>query len=606
MKVLHLLSTAAIGGLEVLCCDIAKQNSRENVFAFLFAGGPMEAQMQQIGVPVYAIYQTPKWNVGKRIQSLSDICEKEKIDIVVVHNEGISILIYYMLLMKIKKECIYIRYLHSAFEKEYYYHQNFLLNAYKKYLTRQFLKKSDKMVAVSGYVKKSFVDNFMVDSAKIEVIYNGIDMNQTEKKDNRDKNDTTIELLYMGRLVKVKGIDILLKAMSKVIEMYPEIILRFVGDGPDRALFEEQTRQLGLTKNILFEGFHLDKGTYFRQADIFIYPSRWQEAFGISIVEAMSYGLVCIASEVGGIPEIIEDGINGYLFEKEDSYRLEKKIEQAIQQIEDDGKQKIVECAKKTAQKFRIEHTVEQLEILYSSLIKKKYINRKRREIWKRLGIILRTLIMLGILLYCSAVINVEQENQGIHNLFAETENSGIEKQALRDFYITNITTGSSKRMTEEMIRWWRNEEDDKYYIFLPSSANMNSLRIQFEGVDAIYLDGKKIKNAEKVQITLGEHSVTTDVDETSYHVVFMQSNNLPTAFIHTESGTMDYVNETKGNKESGTILIIDENGDVKYSGPLEYIAGRGNATWDADKKGYKIKFPKKQNLFHMGEEKSW
>ena len=231
---------------------------------------------------------------------------------------------------------------------------------------------------------------------------------------------------------------------------------------------------------------------------------------------------------------------------------------------------------------------------------------RKRREIWKRLGIILRTLIMLGILLYCSAVINVEQENQGIHNLFAETENSGIEKQALRDFYITNIATGSSKRMTEEMIRWWRNEEDDKYYIFLPSSANMNSLRIQFEGVDAIYLDGKKIKNAEKVQITLGEHSVTTDVDETSYHVVFMQSNNLPTAFIHTESGTMDYVNETKGNKESGTILIIDENGDVKYSGPLEYIAGRGNATWDADKKGYKIKFPKKQNLFHMGEEKSW
>ena len=382
MKILHLLSAATIGGIEVLCRDIAKQNSRENVFAFLFAGGPMEAQMQQMGVSVYAVYQTPKWKVGKRIQQLSAICIKEKIDIVVVHNDGTSILVYYFLLMKKQKNCIYIRYLHSVFEKEYYYQQNWLSNAYKKYLIQRFLKKSDRMIAVSECVKKSFVDNFTVNPDKIEVIYNGIHMGQMDRDKiygninndgndgNKDRSEKSIELLYVGRLVKVKGIDVLLKAISRVIEQYPHTILRLVGDGPGRASFEEQAKQLGLSRNVLFEGFHLDKEVYFKQADIFIYPSRWQEAFGISIVEAMSYGLIAIASKVGGIPEIIEDGINGYLYENEDSDKLECKIIQAIQQIEEGREREITECAKATAQKFQIEHTIEQLEALYSSLVK--------------------------------------------------------------------------------------------------------------------------------------------------------------------------------------------------------------------------------------------
>ena len=376
MKILHLLSAATIGGIEVLCRDIAKQNSRENVFAFLFAGGPMEAQMCQIGVPVYAVYQVPKWNVGKRIQYLSDICEKEKIDIVVAHNDGTSILVYYLLLMKKQKNCVYIRYLHSVFEKKYYYQQNWISNTYKKYLIQRFLKKSDRIIAVSKCVKKSFADNFTVNPDKIEVIYNGIHVNQTEKidvtdnDDSRKKKDNTIELLYVGRLVQEKGIDILLKAMVRVSERYPEAVLRLVGDGAGREALEEQAKQLGLSANVLFEGFHLEKETYFQQANIFIYPSRCQEAFGISIVEAMAYGLICIASKVGGIPEIIEDGINGYLYENEDSDKLECKIIQAIQLIEEDREQKITEGARATAQKFQIEHTIEQLEALYSSLVK--------------------------------------------------------------------------------------------------------------------------------------------------------------------------------------------------------------------------------------------
>ena len=229
-----------------------------------------------------------------------------------------------------------------------------------------------------------------------------------------------------------------------------------------------------------------------------------------------------------------------------------------------------------------------------------------RRRITK---IILRTLLALVIILFCFTDISIKREKHVISTSPVETaplEQPILNKQGLRNLCVTYFMMGSANRATEETIRWWQNEEDDKYYIFLPAATNMDSLRVLFEGVDAIYLDGEKIQNAKKIQTTLGEHTITTDLDDTTYQVVFMKSSNLPAVFVHTESGNMDYVNETEGNEESGTILVTNESGDITYLGPLEYIAGRGNATWDADKRGYKIKFSKKQNLFNMGKEKSW
>ncbi len=208
-------------------------------------------------------------------------------------------------------------------------------------------------------------------------------------------------------------------------------------------------------------------------------------------------------------------------------------------------------------------------------------------------------IILAGICMFCliwifSVLLNNETETKEIHT-------------GLKNLYVTHISSGSASHTPEEMIQWWHNEADGKYYMFLPASANLKALKLGLDGLDYIYMDGKKIKNTKKFQVTLGEHTVTTDTDDKSYQLIFMQSANLPAMFITTESGSMENMNASKENRESGTILVMDENGDAVCVGPLEYIKGRGNVTWEnSDKKGYHIKLPKKEDLFGMGEAKDW
>ncbi len=370
MKVLHLLSAGNIGGIEVLCKDIAQNNKEDNLFAFLFAGGAIEDKIRQIGAPVYSVYKEKKWNVWKRIKRLKEVLEQNQVKVVLVHNDGISILIYYLLLAALKKDIYFVRYFHSVFEEKYYYDGNVITNQLKKYLIRQSLRRSDRIVAVSECVKQSFIDHFEVDPQKMQVIYNGISeafFEDTVSEREKSKKDRA-EIIYVGRLVEVKGIDILLDAFCRLLEKKPETILRLVGDGEERQRYQEQVRSMGMEQSVIFEGFQMEKEKYFKAADIFVYPSRCEEAFGISIVEAMAYGLLCIASKAGGIPEIIKDGQNGFLFKNEDSMDLEKKLLLAISSIEERQGQEMSLRAKETAHFFTIGNTMEQLQELYESL----------------------------------------------------------------------------------------------------------------------------------------------------------------------------------------------------------------------------------------------
>lgn len=218
----------------------------------------------------------------------------------------------------------------------------------------------------------------------------------------------------------------------------------------------------------------------------------------------------------------------------------------------------------------------------------------KRHLFIKRAAILLAAICIFCLIWVIFVLLNNEAESEDMDS-------------GLKNLFVTHISSGSAKYTSEEIIQWWHNETDDKYYMFLPASANLKALKLGLDGVDYIYMDGKKIKNTKRFQVSLGEHTVTTDADDKSYQLVFMQSANLPAAFISTESGNMENINASKENREGGTVLIMDENGDAVYVGPLEYIKGRGNVTWEnSDKKGYHIKLPKKEDLFGMGEAKDW
>lgn len=150
-------------------------------------------------------------------------------------------------------------------------------------------------------------------------------------------------------------------------------------------------------------------------------------------------------------------------------------------------------------------------------------------------------------------------------------------------------------------INHWENE--GKLYLFLPSDADTSALTLKLEAAGAVTMDGTAVADGDTLSLAAGTHTVT--VAGKSYTLYVLQSANVASVHITTESGSMDYVHADKSNKEAADIIIIDD-GEVVIEKELDYIKGRGNSTWKYVKKPYNIKFDKKTDLFGMGKAKKW
>ncbi len=142
----------------------------------------------------------------------------------------------------------------------------------------------------------------------------------------------------VGRLEASKGQEVLLRAFAHIQQKFPQAHLLFAGDPPpehqgyDRH-FRELTRNLGMAERVHFIGFQADTAPIFAALDLFVLASK-QEAFGLVLLEAMAQGVPIIATRAGGVPEVIEDGINGMLINPGDVAELAGAIERLMGDVE--------------------------------------------------------------------------------------------------------------------------------------------------------------------------------------------------------------------------------------------------------------------------------
>jgi glycosyltransferase involved in cell wall biosynthesis len=144
----------------------------------------------------------------------------------------------------------------------------------------------------------------------------------------RPRDGRPFELLFVGRLVERKGVHLLLDAVAQ-LPREVRLVLRVVGDGPDRGALEERARSLGLGDRVVFHGFvsSEEKVRHFAQCDVFVLPAVVDakgdtEGLGVVLLEAMTYGRPVIASAAGGIVDIVRDGRNGWLVPPGDAAAL--------------------------------------------------------------------------------------------------------------------------------------------------------------------------------------------------------------------------------------------------------------------------------------------
>jgi glycosyltransferase involved in cell wall biosynthesis len=182
---------------------------------------------------------------------------------------------------------------------------------------KETLKEADKIIVVSK-ATMNYVLNLGADPEKIEVLHNGVDLNRfrplTGIKDEMRKKlkiskDSSV-VLTVRRLVYKNGIDTLIEGAKIAIKKNPRLVFLVIGGGPDFDQVKAKIEQLGIEKNFKLTGFVSDGDLlfYYNVADFFVLPSKSGEGLPLVTLEAMACGLPVIATNVGGIPEVmIED-----------------------------------------------------------------------------------------------------------------------------------------------------------------------------------------------------------------------------------------------------------------------------------------------------------
>ncbi len=151
-------------------------------------------------------------------------------------------------------------------------------------------------------------------------------------------------------------------------------------------------------------------------------------------------------------------------------------------------------------------------------------------------------------------------------------------------------------------LKLW--ECEDSYYLFMPSDINTESLTVNFCDDKTLILNGDVTENGDTVSLKEKEINELVYGDK-SFSLFVLRSSELPSVHITTKSSSMSAVHADKSHKEPANIVIYDD-GEIVLEKELDYIKGRGNASWTYVKKPYNIKFDKKTDLFGMGKAKKW
>jgi glycosyltransferase involved in cell wall biosynthesis len=172
-----------------------------------------------------------------------------------------------------------------------------------------------------------------------------------------------VVLGFVGRLNEVKGLKYLLRSLQQVVQTRPAVLAVLVGDGPEADRLKALARQLGIEKHVRFAGIQSPVAPWFEIFDVAVFPSL-SEGLPLAVLEAMSSNTPVIASQVGGIPEVICDGVTGQLIPPRDEEALRHAIISLIDSSED--RRRLASAARKVvSERLDAARASQQLRTLY-------------------------------------------------------------------------------------------------------------------------------------------------------------------------------------------------------------------------------------------------
>ena len=320
-RVLYLSHAFMVGGAEEMVLNLVRHLPPrfEPMVACIHEAGPIGEEIRRTGIPFSVLGLTPGVSRPLDVLRLRDALSTWAPTI--VHTFLLTGSLYGRFAAMMAGVPIVIGTEVNIYEKKRPLHARF---------ERWLMKGTDAVVASAGSVKDHYIAQVGADAGKIEVIYNAVDWAQLHTTMTRDEFRASVGVPLdvpaagiIARLTEQKAHRVLFEAMTD-----PEVSalhLIVVGDGELRDDLRRRAEALGILGRVHFLGARRDLGNILAAADIFAMPSYW-EGLPLSMVLAMGAGLPVVASRVAGIPEVVDDGVNGLLVDAGNSTQLARAL----------------------------------------------------------------------------------------------------------------------------------------------------------------------------------------------------------------------------------------------------------------------------------------
>ena len=240
---------------------------------------------------------------------------------------------------------------------------------------RQLARHTTRLVAVSPEVRDDLVELGVAPPEKFSVIRLGIDLDK--RLANLDGRDELRRLFgiphdrfvvgWVGRMTEVKRLEDVVAAFADLRRRGVEATLCLVGDGPDREATERQARALGVARDVLFVGYQRDVSSFYSMFDVLLLASA-NEGTPVVAIEALAAGRPVVSSRVGGVGDVVSDGIDGVLCEPGDNGALAAALERLAQ--DPDLRAQFGEAGRvRVKPRYSVDRLVDDVDGLYRELI---------------------------------------------------------------------------------------------------------------------------------------------------------------------------------------------------------------------------------------------
>ncbi len=379
----------SIGGSGIVATELGKSLSRRgHQIHFISYDVPRKLEgadeafhFHHVDAPLYPLFRFPPYTLALA-SKIYEVCLENTLDVLHVHyavpHSTSAFLAKEMLCSRGHRKMKVITTLHGTDTE--------LVGQMPSYkpVVEFSIDSSNAVTAVSQHLKQSTLDQFTI-HRPIQVIHNPIDTELfSPPAEPKDFQSTPKNVIHVSNFRPVKRITDAIQVFDLISAAVPAK-LTFIGEGPDRSAADMQVCRLGLKEHVEFLGPRTNVSEIMKHADLLISTSE-SESFGLTIAEAMACEVPVVATEVGGVPEVVEDGVSGLLAPVGDVQML---AEEAIRILTQPDLHRSLGQAgrKRIRDRFSMEAITTQYEQLYEQTLQleeedcvKKFLQQAKQE----------------------------------------------------------------------------------------------------------------------------------------------------------------------------------------------------------------------------------